>query len=302
MNIKIMISRDTGLKENQVAAVLDLLEQGSTVPFIARYRKERTGSLDEVAISGIRDRAKALKELQARKQAIIKSLEERQLYTKDLAQLIQTADSMTRLEDVYEKYRPKRRTRATIAREKGLEPLARMILEPKTGIDLQKEAAGFIGPDVESLEAAWAGARDIIAEWVNENQRSRKTVRYHFDRSAKISAKVVKAKEQEAEKYRDYFDFSERLKKCPGHRILAMRRGEQEGFLKLSVEPDTPRVLHDLGEQYVKNPYDVGQQVEEVGGGLLKGEAELVIVNRCHADVGKVEFTAVKSSCVFQGE
>src|SRR6056297_2960270 len=192
MNIKMMISRDTGLKEKQVAAVLDLLDQGSTVPFIARYRKERTDSLDEVTISDIRDRAKALKELADRKQAIIKSLEERQLYTKDLAQRIEHADAMTRLEDVYEKYRPKRRTRATIAREKGLEPLAQMILAPKPGIDLPKEAAGFIGPDVESLEAASAGARDIIAEIINEDASIRSGIRDLFIKTAMIHAKVIK--------------------------------------------------------------------------------------------------------------
>ncbi|WP_319575060.1 Tex family protein [uncultured Desulfobacter sp.] len=244
MNIKMMISRDTGLKENQVAAVLDLLDQGSTVPFIARYRKERTGSLDEVTISDIRDRAKTLKELAARKQAIVKSLEERQLYTKDLAQLIENADSMTRLEDVYEKYRPKRRTRATIAREKGLEPLARMILEPKTGIDLQKEAAGFIGPDVESLEAAWAGARDIIAEIINEDASIRSGIRDLFIKTAMIHATVIKGKSDDGAKFKDYFDWEEPAFKAPSHRILAMLRGAGEKVLRVHVLPDETKALN----------------------------------------------------------
>jgi len=244
MNIKMMISRDTGLKENQVAAVLDLLDQGSTVPFIARYRKERTDSLDEVAISDIRDRAKALKELADRKQAIIKSLEERQLYTKDLAQRIEHADSMTRLEDVYEKYRPKRRTRATIAREKGLEPLARMILEPKPGIDLQKEAAGFIGPDVANLEEAWAGARDIIAEIINEDASIRSSIRDLFIKTAMIHATVIKSKADDGAKFKDYFDWEEPAFKTPSHRILAMLRGAAEKILRVRVLPDEKKALN----------------------------------------------------------
>jgi uncharacterized protein len=244
MNIKMMISRDTGLKENQVAAVLDLLDQGSTVPFIARYRKERTGSLDEVAISDIRDRAKALKELADRKQAIIKSLEERRLYTKDLAQRIEHADTMTRLEDVYEKYRPKRRTRAVIAREKGLEPLAQMILAPKPGIDLQKEAAGFIGPDVESLEAAWAGAGDIIAEIINEDASIRSGIRDLFIKTAMIHATVIKGKADDGAKFKDYFEWEEPAFKAPSHRILAMLRGVAEKILRVRVLPDEKKALN----------------------------------------------------------
>jgi uncharacterized protein len=244
MNIKMMISRDTGLKESQVAAVLDLLDQGSTVPFIARYRKERTDSLDEVAISDIRDRAKALKELADRKQAIIKSLEERQLYTKDLAQRIEHADSITRLEDVYEKYRPKRRTRAVIAREKGLEPLAQMILAPKPGIDLQKEAAGFIGPDVESLEAAWAGAGDIIAEIINEDASIRSGIRDLFIKTAMIHATVIKGKADDGAKFKDYFEWEEPAFKAPSHRILAMLRGVAEKILRVRVLPDEKKALN----------------------------------------------------------
>jgi uncharacterized protein len=250
MNIKITISRDTGLKENQVAAVLELLDQGATVPFIARYRKERTGSLDEVAISDIRDRAKTLNELEARKQAIVKSLEERQLYTKALGQLIENAESMTRLEDVYEKYRPKRRTRATIAREKGLEPLARLILEPDPGMDLQKKAAGFIGPDVASLEEAWAGARDIIAEIINEDAAIRSGIRDLFVKTAMISATVIKSKAEEGAKFKDYFDWQEPAFKAPSHRILAMLRGAAEKILRIHVLPDENKALNIIHRVY----------------------------------------------------
>ena len=166
------------------------------------------------------------------------------------------------LEDIYLPYKPKRKTRATMARDRGLEPLAKILMKQQE-MNIVKRAAEFLGEEVEDEEAALQGARDIIAEWVNENPRARKTVRYHFDKSAVIYSKGVKGKEEEAEKFRDYFEFSEPLKKCPGHRILAMRRGEQEGFLKLIVEPDTPRVIEALDEQFVKSPYDVGQQVAE---------------------------------------
>jgi uncharacterized protein len=264
MNIKKMISRDTGLKENQVTAVLDLLDQGSTVPFIARYRKERTGSLDEVAISDIRDRAKALKELDARKQAIIKSLEERQLYTKDLGQRIENADSMTRLEDVYEKYRPKRRTRATIAREKGLEPLARLILDPKTGIDLQKQAAGFIGPDVPSLEEAWAGARDIIAEIINEDAAIRSEIRDLFVKTAMISSTVIKTKAEEGAKFKDYFDWQEPAFKAPSHRILAMLRGASEKIIRVHVLPDEKKALNIIHSIYPGKRQVIPQSREQI--------------------------------------
>nr|WP_321398777.1 Tex family protein [uncultured Desulfobacter sp.] len=250
MTIQLTISRETGLKENQVAAVLDLLDQGATVPFIARYRKERTGSLDEVAISDIRDRAKTLNELEARKQAIIKSLEERQLYTKELGQLVENADTMTRLEDVYEKYRPKRRTRATIAREKGLEPLARLILEPETGMDLEKKAAEFIGPDVASLEEAWAGARDIIAEIINEDAVIRSEIRDLFVKTAMISSTVIKSKADEGAKFKDYFDWEEPAFKAPSHRILAMLRGDGEKILRVHVLPDEQKALNVIHGVY----------------------------------------------------
>nr|WP_320192142.1 Tex family protein [uncultured Desulfobacter sp.] len=266
MNIQIAISRDTGLKENQVAAVLDLLDQGSTVPFIARYRKERTGSLDEVAISDIRDRAKLLKELEARKQAIIKSLEERALYTKALAQQIENADTMTRLEDVYEKYRPKRRTRATIAREKGLEPLALMILAPKAPVDLQKEASKFIGPDVTNLEEVWAGVRDIIAEIINEDASIRSGIRDLFVKTAMISSTVIKSKAEEGAKFKDYFDWQEQAFKAPSHRILAMLRGAAEKILRIHVLPEEKKALRIIHAIYPGKRQVTPQSREQILG------------------------------------
>ncbi|WP_321417172.1 Tex family protein [uncultured Desulfobacter sp.] len=266
MNIQIAISRDTGLKENQVAAVLDLLEQGSTVPFIARYRKERTGSLDEVAISDIRDRAKLLKELEARKQAIIKSLEERALYTKALAQQIENADTMTRLEDVYEKYRPKRRTRASIAREKGLEPLALMILAPKAPVDLQKEASKFIGPDVTNPEEVWAGVRDIIAEIINEDASIRSGIRDLFVKTAMISSTAIKSKAEEGAKFKDYFDWQEPAFKAPSHRILAMLRGAAEKFLRIHVLPEEKKALRIIHAIYPGKRQVTPQSREQILG------------------------------------
>ncbi len=243
MTIQTIISRETGIDENRVTAVLDLLEQGGTVPFIARYRKERTGSLDEVAISDIRDRAKSLKELEARKQAIIKSLEERSLYTEALGQQIKKADSMTRLEDLYEKYRPKKKTRATIARQKGLEPLALLILSAAADTDLKKEAHRFTGSDVPTRDEALAGARDIIAEIINEDTGIRAGIRDLFIKTAVIRSKAIKGKEDEGAKFKDYFDWEEPAFKAPSHRILAMLRGAGEKILRVHVLPDEKRAL-----------------------------------------------------------
>ncbi len=257
-----IISQRTNIPLRQVKNTVELLEEGATIPFISRYRKEHTGSLDEVQITEIRDELNKLKELVKRQEYILKTIDEQGLLTAELRKKIEECLDPLLLEDIYLPYKPKRKTRATMARDKGLEPLAKILMNQQE-TQVEKAAARFLNDEVTNEEEALQGARDIIAEWINENQRSRKTVRYHFDRTAVIYSKVVKGKEEEAEKYRDYFEFSEALKKCPGHRILAMRRGEQEGFLKLSVEPDTPRVMSDLEEQHVKNPYDVGQQVAE---------------------------------------
>ncbi len=257
-----IISQRTGIPLRQVKNTVELLEEGATIPFISRYRKEHTGSLDEVKITEIRDELHKLKELQKRQTYILKTIEDQGKLTPDLKARIEACLDPVELEDLYLPFKTKRKTRATVARERGLEPLAKVLMKQQE-MHVEKAAASFLNKEVENVEDALQGARDIVAEWVNENQRARKTVRYHFDRSAKISSRMVKGKEEDGEKYKDYFDFSEPLKKCPGHRILAMRRGEQEGFLKLSVEPDASRVLDALNEQFVKSPYEVGQQVAD---------------------------------------
>ncbi len=234
-----IISRRVNIPLRQVKNTVELLEEGATIPFISRYRKEHTGSLDEVKITEIRDELNKLKDLVKRQEYILKTIDEQELLTPELRAKIEACLDPVLLEDIYLPFKPKRKTRATMARDKGLEPLAKILMNQQE-MHVEKAASRFVNDEVKTAEEALQGARDIIAEWVNENQRSRKTVRHHFDRSAVIYSKVVKGKEEEAEKYRDYFEFSEPLKKCPGHRMLAMRRGEQEGFLKLSVEPDTP--------------------------------------------------------------
>jgi uncharacterized protein len=257
-----VIAQRTGIPLRQVKNTVDLLEEGATIPFISRYRKEHTGSLDEVQITDIRDILNQLKELQKRQEYILKIIDEQEKLTPELKRKIEECLDPVQLEDIYLPYKRKRKTRATVARDRGLEPLAKILLKQQE-MNIEKAASAYLNDEVESEDDALEGARDIIAEWVNENQRARKTVRYHFDRSAVISSKMVKGKEEEGAKFKDYFEFGEPLKKCPGHRILAMRRGEQEGFLKLSVEPEALPVTDALEDQFVTNPYDVGQQVAE---------------------------------------
>ncbi len=257
-----IIAERTGIPVRQVKNTVELLEEGATIPFISRYRKEHTGSLDEVKITEIRDELNKLKELQKRKEYILKTIDEQGKLTEKLKLNIEECLDPVMLEDIYLPYKIKRKTRATIAREKGLEPLAKILMKQQE-MQVEKAASSFVNEEVETAEDALQGARDIIAEWVNENPRARRTVRYHFDRSGVISSKLVKGKEEDGVKYKDYFEFSEPLKRCPGHRILAMRRGEHEGFLKLSVEPENSRVIDSLEEQFVSSPHDVGQQVSE---------------------------------------
>ncbi len=247
----LLVAKKLGLHEWQVENTIRLMDGGATIPFISRYRKEMTGSLDEVQLMHIKEEYDRLKELDARKEAVIKSIEEQEKMTPGLRQKIDSSVTMSELEDIYLPYRPKRRTRATIAREKGLEPLAVLIMDQKEN-DPALKAEGFLNDDVASIEDALAGASDIIAEWINEDEKARKQLRYLFDKEAVIHSKVTKGKEAEGIKYSDYFDWSEPLKKCPSHRLLAMRRGEEEGFLRLSVEPDEEHALDILNSIFVK--------------------------------------------------
>lgn len=257
------IAKELHVTSNQVNATILLLEKGATVPFIARYRKEATGSLDEVAITAIRDRLSQLVELDKRREAVIKSLEERGLLTDELKEKIASAESLTVLEDIYLPYRPKRRTRATIAKEKGLEPLAKIIfIQDNKNPSL--EALPFINPEkeVNSGEDALAGARDIIAEWVNEDQTARAKMRELYFDSGVFRTKVITGKDEEGIKYKDYFDWEELVSKAPSHRILAMRRGEKEGFLSLHISPPEDKALILLETLFIKGNGLSAQQVK----------------------------------------
>jgi protein Tex len=246
-----------------VEACAELLGEGATVPFIARYRKEATDSLDEVQITSIRDRLAQLAELDKRREAILKSLDERELLTDELEEKIMAAETMAELEDIYLPFRPKRRTRATIARERGLEPLADLIFEQDPGLDTQAEAEGYIDPekDLPDVDAVLAGARDIIAEKVSEDQESRKFMRELYTTRSTVRSRVVSGKEEEGAKYKDYFDWEEPLEKAPSHRVLAMRRGEKELFLILRFLPPEEDALAILDELFVKGDCPAAEQV-----------------------------------------
>ena len=248
-----IIAQELGLQVKQVENVLDLLESGATIPFIARYRKEATDSLDEVQIGNIKERHIRLVELDKRRAAILDSIREQGKLTPELESQLEAAVSMTALEDLYLPYRPKRKTRASVAKEKGLEPLAAIIMSQREN-NLLGIARRHVNPKngIESPEEALAGARDIIAEWVSENPKIRERLRQFFAKEAVISSKVVKGKDKEGEKFSGYFNFSERLAKSPSHRILAMFRGEEEGFLHLTIAPDESRVLPGLRKHFVK--------------------------------------------------
>jgi len=246
-----IVARKLGLHDWQVENTIRLMDGGATIPFISRYRKEMTGSLDEVQLMHIKEEYDRLKELDARKEAVLKSIGEQEKMTPELRKKLEDAVTMSELEDIYLPYRPKRRTRATIAKEKGLEPLAVLIMEQKVN-DPSVKAEAFLNDDVATIEDALAGACDIIAEWINEDEKARRQLRYLFEKEAIVYSKVIKGKEAEGIKFSDYYDWSEPLKKCPSHRLLAMRRGEEEGFLRLSVEPDEEHALDILNSIFIK--------------------------------------------------
>jgi len=288
----IKIASELMLRPQQVAATAELLEDGATIPFISRYRKEVTGSLDEVAVTAIRDRLNQLKELDDRRESIIKSLEERELLTDELKDKIMQAETMAVLEDIYLPYRPKRRTRATIAREKGLEPLADLIFAQNPAVDPAAEAEVFVDQSkgVESVEEALAGARDIIAEWVNEDQTARARIRALFSGKGCFQSRVAKDKEEEGRKYEDYFDWQEPVARAPSHRILAMRRGDREGFLRLQVTAPEEQALRILEELFIKGHSASSTQVKEAVCDSYKRllspsmETEILAVTKQRAD------------------
>jgi protein Tex len=256
------IAAELKIAEKQVTATARLLEENASVPFIARYRKEVTGSLDEVAISAIRDRLAQLAALDERRGAILKSLVERGLLTGELREKVATAQTLAMLEDIYLPFRPKRRTRATIAREKGLEPLAAIIFE-QGAVDPEAEAEKFIdaGKGVETAAEALQGARDIIAEQVSEDQSARAAMRALFAEKAFIKSSVISGREAEGEKYRDYFAWTEPAAQAPSHRVLAIRRGENEKFLSLRIIPDEAEAVTILERLFVQGATPAAEQV-----------------------------------------
>jgi protein Tex len=258
-----LISDTLGISKKQIENTVQLLEEGATIPFIARYRKEVTGTLDEVQIGDIKTQTQKLADLEKRREGVLKSIEEQGKMTDDLRKRIVATYNLTELEDIYLPYKQKRKTRASIAREKGLEPLANEIFTQKHQ-KVEALAAKFLNEKVETIEDALAGARDIIAEKVNEDEAARNLVRHFFEREGMISSKLVKGKETEGIKYKDYFEFAEPLSKSPSHRLLAVRRGEEEGFLRVAIAPkDEEFLLKKLDDEYLIAHNESADQVHK---------------------------------------
>jgi len=255
-----LIAKATGLPISKIANTIKLLEEGATIPFISRYRKEVTGSLDEVQIATIQEQLQKLRELDKRRKTIIASIEEQGKMTSELLKKINNAHQLNELEDLYLPYKRKRKTRASIARENGLEPLAEKLLLQEN-FNINEFAKQLLSDKVTTVEDALKGARDIIAEQVNENEEARNSVRRSFKEDAFIAAKLVRGKEKAAAKYQDYFEYSEKLSRCPSHRLLAIRRGEDEGFLRVKISPDEDDARYHLEKIFVQHKNAAGQQV-----------------------------------------
>lgn len=273
-----LIAKALQLPLPQVRNTIGLLESGATIPFISRYRKERTGGLNEVQITDVKNWLDKLTELKARKDTILNALEKQEKLTPELKARIEASWDSNEIEDIYLPYKPKRVTRAEMARKKGLEPLAKLIAAQREPF-LSGRVPAFVQGEVKDEEDALSGARDIIAEWVNENERTRNQVRFAF-RQAVISAKVIKGKEEEGAKYRNYFQFEEKLSRCQSHRLLAVRRGEEEGFLRVSIAPtDDDACLESLYRQYKRNNGACWEQfqlaIDDAYKRLLKPSIEL---------------------------
>ncbi|MBN2681385.1 MAG: RNA-binding transcriptional accessory protein [Bacteroidales bacterium] len=256
----VRIAENLNLTKKQVSNTINLLSEGATIPFISRYRKEMTEGLDEVVIGNIKEQLAKWEEFEKRKAFILETLKEQGNLNDELETKIENASEISELEDIYLPFKPKRKTKATIAKERGLEPLAKLIMR-QGNEDLDIAVSKFLNEDVETQEEALDGARDILAEWFSENAVARGRLRRLFIKDGIISSKIVKKNEADAEKYSDYFEHSELIRKCPSHRMLAMRRGENEGFLKLSVEPDRENAIEILETMFVKSSNDCGKQV-----------------------------------------
>ena len=290
------IARELKLTQGQVQATAGLLDSGATVPFVARYRKEATASLDEVSITIIRDRLSQLRELRDRRGVILASLEERGLLTEELQKAILAAETMAALEDIYQPYRPKRRTRATIAREKGLEPLA-LHLWDQEDFDVHLAAIEFVNPElgVETATDALGGARDIIAEWVSEDSTARGEIRKLFWLQGTFSSRVISGRDSEAAKYRDYFEWEEPVADVPSHRVLAMLRGEREALLSIHIAPPVVQAMAVLEKIFVSGQTEASQQlrlaVQDSYQRLLQSSMETEVRNEARV---RAEATAIK--------
>ncbi|QZE13210.1 RNA-binding transcriptional accessory protein [Halosquirtibacter laminarini] len=256
------ISESLGLRSFQVENTIALFEEGATVPFIARYRKERTDSLDEVIIAEIQQCKEKWDVLNKRKKAVLKSIETQNLLTETLKTQIEEVTEIQQLEDIYLPYKPKRRTKATIARENGLEPLAKMLMK-QNNANIEHVAEKYLNNNIQKPLEAIEGAQNIIAEWVNENAIARDIVRDGFQRESSIEAKVVKGKEEEGDKYSNYFEWREAISKCPSHRMLAMRRAEKEGVLKIAISSNNDRITSRLNGLFVKKNGTCHEMIEE---------------------------------------
>lgn len=258
------ISHVLNIQPWQVENVVGLLDEGATIPFIARYRKEKSGSLDEVAISDIRDRIMQMREIDKRRGYILKTIEEQGHLTPELKRKIEEVETLHELEDLYLPYKPKRRTRATVAREKGLEPLARKIYD-QLPFNLLEFVSGFIDEekDVKTIEEALQGSRDIMAEWISEDAAVREKLRHFFWNEGILLSKVMKGKEEEGEKFRDYFAFSEKLSAIPSHRLLALRRGEKEMVLSLDIQPNEEEAIRKIEDLVIKSKGDIAAELRE---------------------------------------
>lgn len=288
-----LIAKALGIRVQQVENVIKLLNDGCTIPFISRYRKEMTGNLDEVQVAEISNGLDRLREMDKRKQTILTSIEEQGKLTGELRQRIEGCWDSTELEDIYLPYKPKRKTRAAMARERGLEPLADMLLQQQEQMNIELLARKFVdgGKGVVTVDDALQGARDIVAERVSEDEHSRLVVRANFRRNAVITSKVVKGKEEEGQKYLDYFDFSERLDRCPSHRLLAMRRGESEGILRISIDGEQDYCIDKLCRHVLKRrpspaASHLRQAVEDGFKRLLRPsiETEFAAMSKQNAD------------------
>lgn len=292
-----MIASALQIAEKRVTNTLELLAGGATIPFISRYRKEATGGLDEVQIEQIKELHAKYTELEKRKKTILSTIEEQGKLTAELQQRIEASWNATEIEDIYLPYKPKRKTRAEAARQKGLEPLANLIMLQREN-NLESRASTYVKGEVKDKEDALKGARDIIAERISEDERARNQMRNQFSRQAVITAKVIKGKEEEGSKFRDYFDFSEPLKRCSSHRLLAIRRGEAEGILKVTISPDDNECIERLDRLYVKGNNACSQQVSEAVSDAYKRllkpsiETEFATLSKEKADIEAIRIFA----------